>query len=143
MSDVANISPLDDCQEAIERFLDRSWVQEPTPVAALSKHRTALNHLDFWMRRHRKASLVAATAKDVRALLNSSHWDAVSIGCESLLKLVASFFQSLQETRFRADDPIVTIIDQEMAAAAKRAYARPARSETRRPGLSLHFSPVI
>lgn len=143
MSVVTDIGPLEDRPDAIERFLDRSWLLERTPVANLSRQRIALNNLDFWLQRHRKVSLAAATAKDMRFLLDSSHWDAVSSGCESLLKLVTSFFQSLQETQFRGDDPIVTIIDQEMAAAAKRAYARPTRSDIRRPRLSFHFSPVI
>jgi len=142
MSVVTDISPLEDCPDAIERFLDRSWILERTPVANLSRQRIALNNLNFWMQRHRKMSLATATAKDMRLLLDSSQWDAVSSGCESLLQLVASFFQSLQETQFRADDPIVTIIDQEMAAAAKRAYARPTRSDSRRPRMSFHFSPV-
>lgn len=130
------------CRDAIERFLDRSWILERTSVTSLSKNRIVLGKLDFWMQRHREVPLSAATAKDVRALLNSTHWDACSYGCESLLKLVTSFFQSLQETRYRADDPIVTIIDQEMAAAAKRAFPRPARVESRRPRMSFHLSAV-
>src|SRR5262245_35350326 len=131
MSEASSNSSRDDSRDAIERFLDRSWLAERTSFAAIESHRIALNNLDFWMQRHRVVPLTAATAKDVRALLDSSHWEAVSYGCESLLSLVASFFQSLQNTRFRSDDPIVTIIDQEMAAAAKRA-ARTARPEKRR-----------
>jgi hypothetical protein len=91
------------------------------------------------MQRHPVVPLTAATAKDVRALLDSSHWEAVSYGCDSLLSLVASFFQSLQNTRFRNDDPIVTIIDQEISAAAKRASRRP---EKRRPRMDFRLSPV-
>jgi len=142
MSETTVTRSREDCRDAIERFLDRSWVLERTSVTTLSKHRIALGKLDFWMQRHREVPLAAATAKDMRALLDSSHWDACSYGCESLLKLVTSFFQSLQETRYRADDPIVTIIDQEMAAAAKRAFSRPARVESRRPRMPFHLSPV-
>lgn len=132
----------EDCRDAIERFLDRNWMAEHTSITALAKHRFALLNLDFWMLRRRKVALAAASARDVRALLDSSHWDAVSYGSESLLSLVAAFFQSLQETRFRSDDPIVTIIDQEMAAAAKRSFSRPARSENRHARFDFHLSPV-
>ena len=133
MSDASDSSSREHCGDAIERFLDRSWMAERTPVAALAKQRFALINLDSWMQRRRRIPLATANAKDMRALLDSSHWDAVSYGCESLLSLVAAFFQSLQETRFRSDDPIVTIIDQEISASAKRAYSRPARVEKRRP----------
>jgi site-specific recombinase XerD len=143
MSEASVTRSREDGRDTIERFLDRSWILERTPVASLSKHRITLGKLDFWMQRHRKIPLTDATARDMRALLDSSHWDAISYGSESLLKLVTSFFQSLQETRYRADDPIVTIIDQEMAAAAKRAFSRPARVEKRRPRLSFSFSTVI
>ena len=142
MSEAPESRSDENCRDPIERFLDRNWMTEHTSITSLSKHRFALINLDFWMQRRRKVPLAAATAKDVRALLDSDHWDAVSYGCESLLSLVAAFFQSLQETRFRSDDPIVTIIDQEMSAAAKRAFSRPARTERRRAAMGFQLSAV-
>jgi site-specific recombinase XerD len=142
MRETTGIDSREECRDAIERFLDRSWVLERTSIAALSRHRVALRNLDSWMQRHCVVSLAAATAKDMRALMNSSRWDAVAQGCECLVSLVASFFRSLQDTRFRSDDPIVTIIDQEMSAAAKRAV-RPERAERRRARMQFRFAPVI
>jgi len=131
------------CRDVIERFLDRSWLNDGTPIGALTKHRIALNNLDAWLRKHRVVALTGASAQDVRALLNSPHWDAVALGCECLVSLVATFFQSLQETRFRSDDPIMTLIDQEMAVAAKRAFGRPAPRESRRARMGFHLSPAL
>jgi site-specific recombinase XerD len=129
-------------RDAIERFLDRNWMMEHTSIPTLSRQRFALVNLDFWMQRRRRVSLTTATARDVRALLDSSHWDAVSLGCESLLSLVTALFQNLQETRFRSDDPIITIIDQEIAAAAKHASSRPARRQKRSLATGFHLSTV-
>ena len=142
MSEDQDPSSRENCRDAIERFLDRSWLLEKIPAETLSRQRLALNNLDFWLQRHRAISLTFASAKDVRALLNSDYWDAVSYGCESLVSLVASFFKSLQETRFRFDDPIVTLIDQEMAAAAKHAASRPPRTAKRGPRMEFSLSPV-
>lgn len=142
MSEALDPSSRENCRDAIDRFLDRSWLLEKVPVETLSRHRLALNNLDFWLQRHRAISLSLASAKDVRELLNSDYWDAVSYGCESLVSLVASFFKSLQETRFRFDDPIVTLIDQEMAAAAKHSPSRPSRSPRRGARVDFSMSPV-
>ena len=142
MSEALDPSSRENCRDAIDRFLDRSWLLEKIPVDTLSRHRLALNNLDFWLQRHRAISLSFASAKDVRELLNSDYWDAVSYGCESLVSLVASFFKSLQETRFRFDDPIVTLIDQEMAAAAKHSPSRPSRTFRRGTRVDFSLSPV-
>ena len=142
MSEDLDPSSRENCRDAIDRFLDRSWLLEKIPVATLSRQRLALNNLDFWLQRHRAISLTFASAKDVRALLNSDYWDAVSYGCDSLVSLLASFFKSLQETRFRFDDPIVTLIDQEMAAAARRSSSRPSRTAKRATRIDFSLSPV-
>src|SRR5262245_43620198 len=107
MSEALDTSSREHCRDVIDRFLDRYWLEDRTPIATISRHRFALNNLDSWMQRHRVVTLTFATARDVRALLNSSHWDAVACGCESLLSLVAAFFKNLQDTKFRNDDPIV------------------------------------
>jgi len=142
MSEDLDPSSRENCRDAIDRFLDRSWLLEKTPVETLSRQRLALNNLDYWLQRHRAISLTFASSKDVRALLNSDYWDAVSYGCDSLVSLLASFFKSLQETRFRFDDPIVTLIDQEMAAAAKHSPSRPSRAAKRGPRMDYSLSPV-
>jgi site-specific recombinase XerD len=129
----------DGCRDAIERFLDRSWLLEPTTLQALNGHRFALSVLDDWLQRHRVVTLTSATAADVRALLNSKYWDSVSRRCESLLGLITRFYFNLRDSKVRPDDPIETLIDQEIVAAAERRKAvRSARSN--RPGRRLHFS---
>lgn len=132
------------CRDAIERFLDRSWILDRTTPQALTGHRFALTALDDWMQRHRVVPLTAASPSDLRAMLNSRHWDSVSRRCEALLGLITRFYQSLHVCKFRSDDPIETLIDLELAAAArKRAAARPAPS--RKPPRKLLFSrsPVL
>jgi site-specific recombinase XerD len=129
----------DGCRDAIERFLDRSWIDEGTPLEALNGHRFALSVLDDWLQRHRVVTLTSASAADVRALLDSKYWDSVSRRCESLLGLITRFYYSLRDCKFRPDDPIETLIDQELAAAAaKRKAVRSARSD--KPRHKLHFS---
>ena len=127
------------CRDAIERFLDRSWILDRTPLQALHGHRAALNVLDDWLQRNRVVTLTAASSSDVRALLNSRHWDAVSRRCEALLGLITRFYQSLKDCKHRLDDPIEMLIDQELAAQArKRKAARPALRE--RPGRKYLFT---
>ena len=133
------MSDADNCRNAIERFLDRSWLLERTPLPALHGHRVALNALDAWLQRHRVVSLSAASAADIHALLDSRHWDAVSRQIESLLGLITRFYQSLRDCKFRHDDPIETMIDQQLKlAASKRMAARSTRS--RKQGRKIHFS---
>ena len=117
------------CRDAIERFLDRSWMLERVPLPAIEGNRHALTLLDDWMRRHRVVPLIDAGARDVRALLRSKFWDIVSRRYEALLGLVTRFYQSLRDNRFRADDPVETLIDEELAAAAshRKAARRPSR----------------
>lgn len=113
-------------RDAIERFLDRSWMLEQTPVQAVKGHRFALGVLDDWLHSNRVSTLTTASASDLRALLNSRQWDAVSRRCEALLGLITRFYHSLQETHFRGDDPVATLIDQELELAArKREDKRP------------------
>ena len=127
------------CRDAIERFLDRSWMLDRTPVHALYGHRAALGVLDNWMLRHRVVALTEASSADVRALLNSRDWDVVSRQCEALLGLITRFYQSLKDCKFRPDDPVETLIDQELAAeASKRKAARP--SPRAKSGRKLLFS---
>lgn len=115
------------CRDAIERFLDRSWLLDRTPLQTIHGHRAALGVLDNWLQRHRVVTLTAASPADVRALLNSRHWDAVSRQCEALLGLITRFYQSLKDCKFRPDDPVEMLIDQELAAEiSKRKAARPA-----------------
>lgn len=115
--------------DAIERFLDRSWILDRTPSLALHSHRSALNLLDNWLLRHRVVTLTAASPADVRALFDSRCWDVVSRRCEALLGLVTRFYQSLLDSKFRPDDPIEMLIDQELAtAASKRESPRPAHT---------------
>ena len=112
-------------RDAIERFLDRSWMLERVAAPALNGHRSALDLLDDWMLRQRTATLTTASASDVRALLSSSYWDTVSRQCESPLGLLTRFYQSLQDCKVRVDDPVETLIDRELAAAARKRDARP------------------
>lgn len=115
-------------RDAIERFLDRGWILERIPLHVADGHRSALGRLDDWMLKNRVATLTTASSSDIRALLNSSCWDKVSRGCDSLLGLITRFYHSLQECKFRADDPVETLIDQELAMAAhKSAGARTER----------------
>ena len=126
------------CRDAIERFLDRNWILEGTQLSSLNGQRFALSVLDDWLQRHREVTLTIATAADVRALLNSKYWDSVSRRCESLLGLITRFYCSLRDCKFRPDDPIETLIDQELAAAAaKRKSVRATRSHKAEP---MHFS---
>ena len=138
------MSDHDYCSDAIERFLDRSWMLERTPLPALTSHRVALNALNLWMQRHRVVTLTSASASDIRAMLDSRHWDAVSRQFEALLGLVTRFYRNLLDSKFREDDPIETLIGQELVLAArKREAARPVR--VRKLRRKFHFSrmPVI
>ncbi len=132
------------CRDAIDRFLDRSWMLDRTPMQAINGHRFALQVLDDWMQRYRVVTLTAASATDIRALLDSRHWDAVSRRCEALLGLVTRFYQSLKDCKFRSDDPVETLIDQELAAAAKKRDAgKPARRGKSSRNLIFRRSPVL
>jgi len=132
------------CRDAIERFLDRSWLLDGTTVQSLNGHRFALSVLDDWLQRHRIVTLTTASASDVRALLNSKYWDSVSRRCESLLGLITRFYCSLRDCKLRPDDPIETLIDQELAAAAaKRKSVRSVRSEKSSRNLHFSRSPVM
>lgn len=119
------ISNKEMCRDAIERFLDRSCILDRVTLQALYGNRYALTMLDDWLQRHRAKTLPQASANDVRELFRSSYWDAVSRRCESLLGLITCFYASLRDCKFRSDDPIQTLIEQELAAAAsQRAAAR-------------------
>jgi len=132
------------CRDAIERFLDRSWMIERTPLPSLTSHRVALNALDLWLQRHRVVTLTSASASDIRAMLDSRHWDAVSRQFEALLGLVTRFYRSLQDCKFRLDDPIETLIGQELLLAARKREAR-RPPQIRKSRRKFHFShlPVI
>jgi site-specific recombinase XerD len=106
-----------DCGEAIERFLDRSWILDRTPLPVLDGHRLALNELDGWLLHRRRVRLTSASASDVRALLNSTHWDALSRRCEALLGLITHFYRDMQHCKFRPDDPVETLIGKKLIAA--------------------------
>jgi site-specific recombinase XerD len=138
------MSDADNCRDAIERFLDRSWMMDRTPLPAVAGHRVALNALNVWMQRHRETTLTGATALDIRAMLDSRHWDSVSRQFEALLGLVTRFYRGLLDSKSRADDPIETLIGLELTAAArKREAVRLAPS--RKPRRKFHFSgsPVV
>jgi site-specific recombinase XerD len=112
-------------RDAIERFLDRGWILDRTPAHALNGHRFALGLLDDWLQKNRVATLTTASSADIRALLNSTYWDKVSRCSESLLGLVTRFYRSLLEDKFRTDDPVERLIEEELASAArKRAVTR-------------------
>jgi site-specific recombinase XerD len=129
----------EDCTDTIERFLDRSWMLDGASMAAIKANRLALQRLDGWLQKHRVVALSEANAPDLRALLRSEHWDAVSRRCESLLGLVTRFFQSLRECKLRADDPVETLIDQELlVSASQRSDARVSRRDG--PGHRWAFS---
>jgi site-specific recombinase XerD len=120
------------CRDAIERYLDRSWLLDHTPVEVMNGHHFALSLLDKWLQRHRVVTLTTASANDVRAMFRSSPWDDVSRHCEALLGLVTGFYQSLRECKFRPDDPVETLINQELlAAACESRVSRPFRPEVR------------
>ncbi|HEY6125354.1 MAG TPA: hypothetical protein VIV63_11945 [Steroidobacteraceae bacterium] len=126
-------------RDVIERFLDRSWMLDRTPLPALNGYRFALNLLDDWLTRHRVATLTNASASDVRALLKSKTWDVVSCRCDSLLGLVTRFYQSLQMSSLRDDDPWDTMIVEQIAHAARKRVVRPkVREKTRRTLLLDH-----
>lgn len=132
------------CRDAIERFLDRSWVMDCTPMAAVAGHRVALNALNVWMQRHRDTTLTGASALDIRAMLDSRHWDAVSRQFEALLGLVTRFYRGLLDCKSRPDDPIETLIGLELTAAArKREAARASRPRKLRRKFQFSGSPVI
>jgi len=138
------MSDAETCRDAIERFLDRSWMMERTPLTTLNGHRTALNALDVWLQRHRAVALISASASDVRALFESRHWDALTRQFEALLGLVTRFYESLQECKFRSDDPIETMINQQLSLAASTLNAaRPARDAKPRRGFHFSGSPVL
>lgn len=120
-------------RDVIERYLERSWVAGRIPARALDGYRIALIRLDEWLQRHRGVTLSTAAAPEVRALLDSSQWLEVAHDCSALLGLLTEFYQSLQDCRFRKDDPIETLIDQELfAAAIKRDAADLLRHDLRR-----------
>jgi site-specific recombinase XerD len=138
------MSDADSCRDAIERFLDRSWMMERTPLPTLTGNRVALNALNIWMQRHREATLSRASALDIRAMLDSRHWDTVSRQFEALLGLVTRFYRDLLDCKSRPDDPIETLIGLELTAAArKREAARPVRPRKVRRKFNFSGSPVI
>ena len=114
-------------REAIERHLDRTWMDGRIPVNVLRDYRAALTRLDEWMQREAGATLATASAAAVRVLLDSTKWQEVSCDCKSLLGLVAGFYHGLQECKFRPDDPIETLVDQELYAAAINVNAEQLR----------------
>jgi site-specific recombinase XerD len=131
------ISDLLYSRDVIERYLDRTWVFGRAPVHALTEYRSALNRLDDWMQHHRVATLATASPTDVRALLDSEDWTSVAHDCEALLGLVAGFYQTLQDGKFRSDDPIETLINQELfAAAIKRDATALLRHDLRRSSVA-------
>lgn len=133
------ISNREMCRDAIDRFLDRSCILDRVTLQAMYGNRYALTMLDDWLQRHRAMTLPQASANDVRELFRSPYWDAVSRRCESLLGLITCFYASLRDCKFRPDDPIQTLIEQELAAAAsQRAAARLKRRD--RPKHTLLFS---
>ena len=118
------------CRNEIERFLDRSWYAERISRPALRDHRFALTLLDTWLQKNRRATLISASAMDLRELLNSRQWQAVSLQCEGLLTLVTRLFQDLRNSKCRPDDPMETLVDQELSATVRRKETvRPARAE--------------
>lgn len=119
-------------REAIERHLDRAWMDGRIPVNVLRDHRAALTRLDEWLQRDAGTTLATASAAAVRMLLDSTKWQDVSRDCESLLGLVAGFYHGLQESKFRPDDPIETLIDQELYAVAIKLNAEQLRHDVRR-----------
>lgn len=122
------------CRDAIERFLDRSWLLERLSLQTTHGHRFALNLLDHWMQQHRAVTLTGATAADLRALFQSPHWDDMSRRCEALLGLITRFYQNLRDSKFRCDDPIETLIEQEISLAASARHGnRKPRMDQRRP----------
>ena len=132
------------CRDAIERFLDRSCVLDRVTLQAMYGNRYALTMLDDWLQRHRAMTLTQASANDVRELFRSSHWDTVSRCCESLLGLITRFYASLRECKFRSDDPIEKLIEEELAAAAsQRTAARLRRRERQNQPLVLSGTPVL
>ena len=91
----------------------------------------------------RAMTLTHASANDVRELFRSPHWDAVSRRCESLLGLITRFYASLRECKFRADDPIERLIEQELAAAAsQRTAARLKQRDRQKQSLVFSRTPV-
>jgi site-specific recombinase XerD len=132
------------CRDAIERFLDRSWMMDRTPMAAMAGHRVALNALNVWMQRHRETTLTRASAVDIRAMLDSRHWDAVSRQFEASLGLVTRFYRGLLDCKARPDDPIETLIGLELTAAArKREAVRASRPRKLHRKFHCSGSPVI
>lgn len=124
-------------RDAIERFLDRSWVYERTPIDLLRDYRIALSQLDGWMQRHRAVTLSTAGASDVRALLDSPCWIESAQRCPTLLGAVTAFYQGLQDCKFRPDDPVETLVDQELfAAVIKHDATRRLRDAARRTSLA-------
>jgi len=138
------MSDAEDCRDAIERFLDRSWLLDRTPAPALTGHRVALNALNIWMQRHREVTLTSASALDIRAMLDSRHWDTVSRQFEALLGLVTRFYRGLLDCKSRPDDPIETLIGLELTAAArKREALRPTPPRKLRRKFHFSGSPVM
>ncbi len=132
------------CRDEIERFLDRSCILDRVTLQAMYGNRYALNMLDDWLRRHRSMTLTQASANDVRELFRSSHWDRVARCCESLLGLITRFYASLRECKFRSDDPIQTLIEQELAAAAsQRTAARIKQRDRQNPPLVFRQTSVL
>jgi site-specific recombinase XerD len=124
-------------RDVIERYLDRTWVFGRAPLHALAEYRSALNRLDDWMQRHRVTTLATASPTDLRALLDSAQWIEIAHGCETLLGLVAGFYQTLQDCKFRHDDPIETLVNQELfAAAIKRDATALLRHDLRRTSVA-------
>jgi site-specific recombinase XerD len=130
------------CRDAIERFLERSWLLERLSLQAMNGHRFALTLLDQWLQKHRIVTLSGASVRDVRAMLRSPHWDEMSRRCEALLGVVTRFYQSLRDCKFRCDDPIETLIEQEISAAARSRHASRPRRVERSRHLVFSRSPV-
>lgn len=92
--------------EVVQWFLDYYWIRHPISDASIASYRTDLIALENWLAAIRNTTLLAASAKDLRAFLDDSYSSkARQPGASPSLSCIKRFYFYLLESGLRGDDP--------------------------------------
>lgn len=92
--------------DVVQWFLDYYWIRHPISEASIAAYRADLTALERWLTVFRSTTLVAASAKDLRAFLDDSYRSKVRQASETpSLSCIKRFYFYLVEVGLRGDDP--------------------------------------
>ena len=91
--------------DVIQWFLDYYWIRHPISEGAMAAYRADLMALEEWLRAHRNSSLQGASAKDLRAFLDSHRTDGRPTDQIPSMTCIKRFYFYLVEVGLRIDDP--------------------------------------